>query len=143
MTATRIAAAAALLVLGACTARETPEARVRAVIAAAEAAAEARDVGDALDLVSVEYRDARGLDRDGLRSFVRGYFALNPRIELVVKVDDVEIAGPELARARVTVGALNTGGGRLDVDAERFDLEFVREDDEWRLRRADRAGAMR
>ena len=137
------ASAAALLLFIGCAAGDDREAAVRRVLADAEAAAEARDVGDAIELVSADYADARGLDRDGLRNVIRGYFALNPSLELVVRVESLGF--PDLNRARARLQVLSAGRergdgapGRFDVDLGRFDVELVDEDGDWRLLRADR-----
>lgn len=140
-------AVAALALLAGCAAGDDREAAVRRVLADAEAAAEARNVGDAMALVSADYADARGLDRDGLRNVVRGYFALNPSLELVVRVESLGF--PDLNRARARLQVLSAGReqgggapGRFDVDLGRFDVELVDEDGDWRLLRTDRvAGA--
>jgi hypothetical protein len=122
-------------VLAACAREGSPEAEVRAVITQAEEAAEARDVSAAMDLVADEYADANGFDRRALRRFVQGYFMMNPSINLLVRVEDVQFPADELAQARVTVGMLGQG---LETQLETFDVELVKIDDDWRLRRADR-----
>jgi len=132
----------ASIVLASCAREDSPEQRVRAVISQAEQAAEARDVGAAIELVARDYRDSRDFDRRELRQFVHGYFVLNQWIRLLVRVDDVRFPADELAQARVTVGMLGTrsdGAEDWDLAAEIYelDVELVSEDGEWRLRRAD------
>jgi len=132
----------ASIVLASCAREDSPEQRVRAVISQAEQAAEARDVGAAIELVARDYRDSRDFDRRELRQFVHGYFVLNQGIRLLVRVDDVRFPADELAQARVTVGMLGTrsdGAEDWDLAAEIYelDVELVSEDGEWRLRRAD------
>jgi len=130
-----LVALASLLALTACASEGSPEQQVRAVITQAEEAAEARDVSAAMELVADEYSDANGFDREQLRDFVRGYFFLNPSINLLVRVEDVQFPADGLAQARVTVGMLGQG---LETQLETFDVELVKEGDDWRLRRADR-----
>lgn len=65
--------------LAGCGAADDRNTAVRRVLEQAEQAAEARDVGDAMALVSADYLDSRGLDRDGLRNVVRGYGWAWPR----------------------------------------------------------------
>jgi hypothetical protein len=134
-------AACALFALLGCGRDESPEERVRATIAAAEEAAEARDVADAMDLVADEYRDAR-FDRAELARFVHGYFVLNPSIRMIVRVDDVEFPADDLALARVTLGMLNTRSESeawdLAAEIHEFDVELVRDSGKWLLRRAER-----
>jgi hypothetical protein len=130
-----------VLALAGCADRETPEERVRAVIGAAERAAEEREVGAAMELVARDYRDEYGFDRDGLQRFLRGWFVMNQSIRLLVRVEDVKFPADELAQARVTIGMLGTrgeGGEDWDLAAEihELDVELVSEDGEWRVRRA-------
>ncbi len=113
------------------------EAAVRAIIEAAEQAAESRDVGAALALVSDDYADSSGRDREGLRQFLRGYFALNPKIDLLVLVESIEFPDDTRARVRLQVTSL-TRGSRLALDNEAFSLELFNEDGKWRLQRAER-----
>jgi hypothetical protein len=58
-----LAMGAALAVAG-CGEQETPDTRVRAVIAAGEAAAEARDLSGILEHVAPAFRDAQGGGRE-------------------------------------------------------------------------------
>jgi hypothetical protein len=121
------------ILLAACGARASDEEKIHAVIDAVEAAAEARDSSDVLEHIARDYSDSRGFDQAQLQNFLRGYFLANPRIELLVSVDDLEIPVPGLARARVTVTSVLAG------DREALDVEFRQEDGTWRVARADRA----
>jgi hypothetical protein len=125
--------ASVLLALHACGPKPDREAAVRAVLEQAEQAAESRDVGAAMELVSEDYADAEGLDRRGLQQFVRGYFVLNPRIELLVRIESLEFPEGNRARLRLQIGSLGT---RLEAD--RFTIELVDESGSWRLLRAER-----
>src|SRR5512138_3366353 len=91
------------LALVACSSPSSDDARVRALIDAAEKAAESRDVGDVLDVVAPDYSDAQGNSRDSLRAFLRVFFAAHPKLELVTSVDELTFPVDGLARARVTV----------------------------------------
>src|SRR5512139_913384 len=81
-----------------------PEAEIRALLAAAEEAAEARDVGFFRDALGENYRDARGNDREELLRKLRGLFIANQRIEIVSRVDEIVIEGGDAARAVVHAG---------------------------------------
>jgi len=81
---------------------------------------------------------------------MRGFILINQSIHLVVRVDDIEFPGNDLASARVTVGML----GRQDAGADdwalaanvyEFHVRLLNEDDEWRLVSAEwvRAGRER
>ncbi len=120
--------------LSGCGTRPEPELAVRTVIEQAESGAEARDVGAVMDLVSDDYSDAAGRDRRALRALVRGYFVVNPQIELLLQIGSVEF--PESNRARVRLRA--TSIGRTQLDAQAWQLDLVEESGEWRLLRAER-----
>ena len=55
----RVLALGVVLLLAACGSPQSPEAQVRAVIAAGEAAAEARDLSGILENVAPDFRDAQ------------------------------------------------------------------------------------
>lgn len=121
--------------LAACSRPGDPEQAVRAVLIAAEKAAETRDVGAAMDLVSADFRDAEGRDPAQLRQYLRGYFALNPRVELIVHEESIEF--PEVNRARIALRIVQVGG-RRSIEGERFTIELVDEGGTWRLLRTER-----
>jgi len=124
--------------LVACSSASSDEQRVRELITSAEEAAEARDVGDVLDLVADDYADAQGNSRDSLALFLRAFFAAHPKLELVTAIDDLQFPVDGLARARVTVRGLDLD--RFDTgESVALDVELRRDGGEWRVVRADRA----
>jgi hypothetical protein len=132
----------ALVVLATGCAADDPEAEVRALLADAEAAAEARDAGFFGEILGESYRDTHGNDREEMLRMVRGYFIANQRIEIVSRVDEVVIEGEDAARAVVHAGMLGrrAGAALLDgIDAElyRFELELVNEGGDWQIIGAD------
>jgi hypothetical protein len=127
--------------LGGCQQRGTPEAQVRAVIAAGEQAAEARDLSGVLEHVSPAFRDEHGGGRDELKQTLRGYFVTHQSIALLTRIDSVEFPYRDLARVRVTVGTLGreaAGATALEfaTDINEIVLELKLEDDEWKVVRA-------
>ena len=115
-----------------------PELEIRALLAAAEEAAEARDAGFFAELLGTSYRDARGNGRDEALRMIRGYFIANQRVAIVSSVDEVRLEGADAARAVVHAGMLGqrSGAGLIaGVDAElyRFELELVNDDGDWRI----------
>jgi hypothetical protein len=119
-----------------------PEAEIRALLVAAEGAAEARDVGFFGGAIGENYRDSRGNDRDAMLRMLRGYFIANQRIEIVSRIDEIVIEGGDAARAVVHAGmvgrrtdaALIEG---LDADLYRFELELVNDGGNWQVIGAD------
>lgn len=137
----RVMALAAVLLASACGPPATREARVRAVIDAGEAAAEARDLSALMELVSPGYRDERGSDADDLKQTLRGYLVTHQSVHLLTRVESVEFPYRDFARVRLTVGTLgreSAGATAFDVaaDVNEIVLELALEDDEWRVVRA-------
>ena len=120
--------------LAACGARSSDEQQVREVLAAMEVAAESRDASDVLEHVADDYEDAQGYDKAQLTNFLRGYFLANPKIELLLDIENLEFPAEGLARAEVAV----TGVALGELDHESFKVELRRQGDEWLLTRADR-----
>jgi hypothetical protein len=142
------AAIALLLVTMGCGERGTPESQVRAVIAEAERAAEARDLAGLMALVSPGFQDGQGGDREELKRTLRGYLVMHQSVHLLTRVESLEFPYTEYARVHLTVGTL----GRESAAATAFDLaadvhdvalELKLEGDEWRVVRAERRSARR
>jgi hypothetical protein len=134
--------ACALATLATGCAADDPEAEIRALLAAAEAAAEARDAGFFGDVLGESYRDARGNDREEMLRNLRGYFIANQRIEVVSRVDEIVIEGENSARAVVHAGMLGQRTGAalidgIDADLYRFELKLVNDGEGWQVIGAD------
>lgn len=132
-----LAAAIGAALLAGCEASE-PEAELRALFAAAEEAAEARDAGFFGDLIGEAYRDSRGNDRGEVLRNLRGYFIANQRIEIVSRVDEVALQGSDAARVVVHAGMLGQRTGHellagVDADLYRFELELVNDGGDWQI----------
>ena len=139
--------ACALAVLATGCAADDPEAEVRALLAAAEAAAEGRDTGFFGDVLAESYRDAHGNDREAALRRLRGYFIANQRIEIVSRIDEIVIEGEDAARAVVHAGMLGRRTGAplidgIDADLYRFELELVNAGGDWQVIGADFRRAM-
>ncbi len=131
-----------LAVVGACSKKESPEARVRATIATAVQAAEANDSAGVLAIVSRRYVDADGRDRRAMEGLLRLYLLRHRPLYIYTRVPSVTFAGNDRAEAVVYAAMAGT---RVDAPAElarlsatlyRFDLTFELEQDDWRLRAA-------
>jgi hypothetical protein len=139
-----VAGAALTLLLAAagCGERDTPESQVRAILAEGESAAESRDLARLIALVSSDFQDGRGGDREELKRYLRGYFVVHQSVNLLTRIEAVEFPYEDYARVRLTVGAL----GRESAPATAFDvaadvhdvaLELRLEGDDWRVVRAE------
>jgi hypothetical protein len=114
---------------------ETPEQEVRAALGALEAAAEAGDAGAFTDLVSADYQDPYGHDRERLRAFVAFHVMRSGRgREVIVRVRDVRIEPGDPTRAAITLAVgLAGAGSRVSADVYAVDLDLVREAEVWRV----------
>ncbi|WP_406672595.1 hypothetical protein [Natronospira sp.] len=122
---------------------DDPETQVRAVIAAAEEAAEDRSTRRLMRHISERYQDESGHDKDGLRDLVRVYFMRHQNPRILSRIRDIDLVTSVRADVRLLAGMADTGGGRLQADA--FDITLtldLEEDGEWRVIRAEwrRAG---
>jgi hypothetical protein len=120
--------------LNACGARSSDEQQVRELFASAETAAEDRDASDVLALVADDYEDANGFDKTQLRDFLRGYFLVNPKLELLVNVESLEFPADGIAQAELTVTRVSLS----DPQQLRLKVELRRTGNDWRVKRADR-----
>lgn len=112
-----------------------PEAALREWLASAETAAEEKDRGELMSLISESYMDSRGNDYDQINDILRLYFLRQDSIGLITGIDDVSLIGETAALVRVTVGMAGTRNRVLGInaDAYRFELELESHDDEWLL----------
>jgi hypothetical protein len=129
------------ITLAACGRESTPEAEIRAIVTAAEEAAESRDASALLALIAPDYQDERGYDAEELGRYVRGYLIAHQSIHLLTRIDEIEILGPDLAHLKTTVGMLGresvaTTSWDLAGEVYEFDLRLAREGGDWRVVRA-------
>lgn len=127
------------LALGCGRGAETPEDQVRRVLAALEAAAEARDVGALKEHLSEAYKDAQGNDRRTVLGMATGHFMRNKSVYVFSRIAQVEIPDPGSARAEALVALAGTpivdAGAlpRVNADLYRFDVRLRDEDGTWRV----------
>ena len=137
-----IATLVAIGALAGCGDANSPEQQVREVIEKMEVAAEARDVGELMEHLSGDFRDANGMGPEDAARYARGYFIANQSIHLVTRVEQIEFPTDGEARARVTVGMMGREAAAaadaidltsLAADLYEFKIALRREDDEWRV----------
>jgi hypothetical protein len=134
LTLLALAALAAALLAASCAEPETPEARVRATLAALETAAEQGDVGAFADSISASYQDPYGHDKSRLGDYVRMHVLRHPRgREVIVRVRSVQLTSETTASVMVHAGLAGAGDGSLHADAYALDLDLALEDDAWRV----------
>lgn len=121
---------------------ETPEQQVRALIAQATAAAEERSAGTLRDMISDRYADDQQRDKRAIEQLLRFHFLRNTTIHLFTRVPDITITAPDHALATVYVAMAGVPIAAVEdlpalrADLHHFELEFIREDNAWRLLRA-------
>jgi hypothetical protein len=135
----------AVLACTACGPSGTPEEELRALVAEVETLAEARDAGELRALVADDYRDASGRDASDIRNFLHAWLVAHPSVNLVTRIDSIELEGTEQARVQVTVGMLGREARTdsdwdLAADIERLDIRLARDGGDWRVVDAGRQG---
>lgn len=136
-----LAALLATLTLSACGSPDSPEAQVRNVLAQMEAAAEARDVGDVMQFVAEDFRDAYGQGSAELARYLQGYFIANQSIHLLTRIEELQFVNDDEAKVRVTVARVGreadaAAAWNLAADLHDFDLTLRRQDGRWQVSHA-------
>ncbi|MEX0976905.1 MAG: hypothetical protein WDZ50_07405 [Woeseia sp.] len=123
------------ILLVACTPPAGPEEAVRQWIDAAQTAAEERDRGTLIGMISDSYVDARGNRRDDIDKILRVYFLRSHKIVLASTIDQLELIDDSAASVLLTVGMAggDTGLFGFSADAYRFELELAKRADTWLL----------
>lgn len=125
-----------LALLGGCGGPEAgPEEQVRQWLSAVQQAAETKERGDLLDLISPSYVDSRGLDRVDIGDRLRVYFLRQQSIKLLTSIEEIRLYGDSAAEVDLTVGMAgkNDSVFGFSADAYRFQLELERDGDDWLL----------
>jgi len=131
--------AASLLLVSCSSAKDTPEAQVRALIARAETAAEQKDLAALRSMISDKYADGEGQDKKAIEAVLRFYFLRNQSIHLFTRVQAITFPEPSRARAVVLVamaGQPIKGEQeleRLHADLNNFVITLARENTEWKV----------
>jgi hypothetical protein len=124
--------------MAACGSSGTPEDEIRALVDSTESAAEERDASELRGLVADDYADASGRDASDVRNLLHAWLVAHPSVNLLTRIDSIELDGTELARVRVTVGMLGreaNGASDWDLaaDIERLDIRLARDGADWRV----------
>ena len=139
----------ALLVLTACTDRTPPEEQVRAFIDEIETLVEERQYLELVERISNDYSDSRGNDRLKIAGILRAYFLRNKNINLIIRIGDITFPGRDFAQTSIDVFMVGRSMSEDDVfrlpksDFEHFDLDLVRDNDDWRVARAEWTASQR
>lgn len=116
-----------------------PEQRLRATIATGIEAAERKDQGELAGLVSADYSDDHGRDRQGLLDLVRGYISQMGPIHIFTVEKSLVITSPGRAEVTLLVAVASVPTESLadlresTADLGRVELTFAEEGGEWKL----------
>lgn len=113
----------------------TPEQAVRAWVDKGVSLAKEKNRRGLVAMISPDYTDARGNDRDAIEDMFRFYFLRSDRVGLLTHIEALEVFGDSAAEIVLTVGMAGTDEGVLgfSADAYRFEMELEREGDDWLL----------
>ena len=112
-----------------------PEEQLRAWVAAGVDAAQDKNRRELVSMISESYADARGNERGDIENLLRVYFLRQHKIALLTSIEQITVYADTAAKVEMTVGMAGTNDSvmGLSADAYRFELELVKEADEWQL----------
>ncbi|NIW25629.1 MAG: hypothetical protein GWN29_14265 [Gammaproteobacteria bacterium] len=139
---TRVSVLAVIAVLTCGCSAEDPATALERLIEEAEVEAESRNTGHFRALVADSYVDARGNDRDQLINLIRGYFLAHQSIDVITRIESVDLQGDDAAQIIVLAGVLARRPGEgllegLDGRLYRLELELVDSGGDWQIIGAD------
>ncbi|MEM6513638.1 MAG: hypothetical protein AAF660_11540 [Pseudomonadota bacterium] len=127
---------AILFNLAACggTASDSEE-QIRAWLAAGEQAAEDKDRGALMDMVSSSYTDVEGNDKRAIGNMLRYLFLRQNQVALITRIESLDVYDGTAAEVTMTVGMAGSRSGQLgfSADAYRFVFELELKGSEWQL----------
>ena len=114
---------------------ESTEQQLRAWVDRGHEAAEQKDRGALVEMISPTYSDARGNSRDDIENLFRFYFLRAKKVGLLVSIDEIEVFDDSAAQVMLTVamGATTDSVLGFNADAYEFELELENAGDEWVL----------
>jgi len=136
-----IAAASAALALVACSAEpESPEAAVRATLAAVETAADERDVDGVRARISDAYADARGNDKAEVVQVAAFHLLRNQAVYTLSRIQTIDTSEPGFAAVEMLVALagspIDDAEALLRVKADLYRFEVALREEEpgtWRV----------
>jgi hypothetical protein len=112
-----------------------PEDELREWVRRGHQAAENRDPATLIGMVSPAYADARGNSRDDIGNLLRLWFLQQSGAALLTRIDELAVHDGTAANVVVQVAMAGTDNGALGLtaDTQRFELELVRDGEDWLL----------
>jgi len=118
----------------------SPEAQLRTLVLRAEEAAEEKDISPIMKMISDDYSDDGGNDRQAIGGIIRYHFLRHDAVHIITRVSDLSFPEPGQAELRILAamaGEPIPSPDRIDAlnaDLFRFELTLLLEDSgEWRL----------
>lgn len=126
---------AAVLLAGCGGPESSPEEQLRAWVKQGAAAAETKDRGALMDMVSSSYADSRGNARGDLDNLLRFYFLRQEKVAFITRIDELTLHGDSAADLVLQVGMAGTNDNALgfSADAYHIEMELERQGDDWLL----------
>ena len=114
---------------------ESTDQQLRVWVDRGHEAAEQKDRGALVEMISPTYSDARGNSRDDIENLFRFYFLRAKKVGLLVSVDDIEVFDDSAAQIMLTVamGATTDSALGFNADAYEFELDLEKAGGEWLL----------
>ena len=126
-----------------CSNEETPEDQVKQFVATGEETVEARNVLGMKKLISEKYSDEKGRTRQDLVAVSARYILSNKNIHVLTRIGELNFPAEDRAMLQLYVGMTGQNVSDLDAllnmqaDLYLFDMELIRENDEWKLLKAN------
>ncbi|MDH3350295.1 MAG: hypothetical protein OEM51_02005 [Gammaproteobacteria bacterium] len=114
---------------------EGPEEAIRSWVKQGRELAEAKDRRALVGMISPNYTDARGNNRDDIEDKFRIYFLRQNKVALITRIEELNIHADSAADLVLSVAMAGTNDGTLgfSADAYRFEMEFELEGGKWLL----------
>jgi hypothetical protein len=112
-----------------------PEEAIRDWVDRGQQAAERKDRGALMDMVSPAYADARGNVRSDLENMLRVVFLRQKTVVLLTRIEELDTFDDSAARLTLQVAMAGTKENRsgFSADAYRFEMELEHDGDDWLL----------
>ncbi len=124
--------------------KDTPEEQIMDFLNRAEFRVESRDVSATTALISYDYADLWGRDREAMRRLLTGYFLRHRSIHVLKKIENITVASESSAQVLMYAGLAGTAAEHAESlsfrewrgDVIRLEADLVRETDgQWRVLR--------
>ena len=126
-----------------CSNEETPEDQIKQFVATGEETVEARNVLGMKKLIFENYSDEKGRTRQDLVAVSARYILSNKNIHVLTRIGELNFPAEDRAILQLYVAMTGQNVSDLDAllnmraDLYLFDMELIRENNEWKLLKAD------